>query len=404
MNEKDQPPSLALLLVVHVLCVYVCACEGRGKKKLLHRVKMERLIVRFAKGLPRSITRRRQGAEGFIIPKAKRLSTLRFMTQQPQHVIKKKKSSWEVIGIFPHRENRRQPQQQQQQQQGGGNYSAYVREVKKALSLIPSHAFSKLSTGELKENPKIKELYQHHFESNPELINYPSIVNVIASNLLNYDSTTGAVRDSIADVRQKRELPTSTIPLEIARENEFDRLLLLTLDRFLAQKNIPSLFLKSNYFTLRPQLYQAYQEDPTRFRGKLEQVGDRLEAQVWVDYSTLVNESNRIYLSRYPFEEATRVLGLSSRTSGFAGITAKLQAITRSSRAVPGSSAKFAGGLEELSQTFASSPEAKLVSLGHFMRGLQSVMNDDESFVRGVLKNGSRTHAKVISILQGKSI
>ena len=357
--------------------------------------------MRFAKGLPRSITRRGRGAEGFIIPKAKRLSTLRFMTQQPQHVIKKKKSSWEVIGIFPSLENRRQPQQQQQ---GGGNYSAYVREVKKALSLIPSHAFSKLSPGELKENPKIKELYQHHFESNPELINYPSIVNVIASNLLNYDSTTGAVRDSIADVRQKRELPTSTIPLEIAGENEFDRLLLLALDRFLAQKNIPSLFLKSNYFTLRPQLYQAYQEDPTRFRGKLEQVGDRLEAQVWVDYSTLVNESNRIYLSRYPFEEATRVLGLSSRTSGFAGITAKLQAITRSSRAVPGSSAKFAGGLEELSQTFASSPEAKLVSLGHFMRGLQSVMNDDESFVRGVLKNGSRTHAKVINILQGKSI
>ena len=35
------------------------------------------------------------------------------------------------------------------------------------------------------------------------------------------------------------------------------------LSRFLTDKGIPEEFLKSNYFTLRPQLVQLYQEDPT---------------------------------------------------------------------------------------------------------------------------------------------
>ena len=156
-------------------------------------------------------------------------------------------------------------------------------------------------------------------------------MNVIASDLLSYDNTTGAVRSSIADVRQQRQVPASIIPLQVTRLNEFDRLVLLALDQFLTEKKIPALFLQSNYFTLRAQLQQAYQEDPTRFRGKLEQVSKQLEAQVWRDYSTLVNESNRIYVSRFPFQKvALNKIRLTSSTPGFARFRVKLKSITQS--------------------------------------------------------------------------
>ena len=109
----------------------------------------------------------------------------------------------------------------------------------------------------------------------------------------------------------------------MTKENEFDRILLLVLNRFLTDKGIPEEFLKSNYFTLRPQLVQLYQEDPT-FRARLEEALDRVEEEVVRDYKMLVNETNRTYLSKYPFEEVAastwhtiicqRVLGFKEQT------------------------------------------------------------------------------------------
>ena len=365
-------------------------------------------MVRFAAdGLPTSILRCEGGGGGkecFVIPNAKRQQTLQFMMQHPQHIVKRRKAAWEVIGIPP-----KSVKPQKRQQRGGrrGNsYGLFLAEVKKALMLIPEHDLNRLSPTELEKHPKIRELYERHFQAHPELINYSSILNTIASGLLNYDSTTGAVRESIADVRQRRQLPASTLSdLELTKENEFHRLLVLALDSFLSAKNIPALFLKSNYFTLRPQLQQVYQEDPGRFRGQLERLAAQLEVQVWADYSTFVNDTNRVYLSKYPFEDvALGAVGLTSIRSGFARFRAKLQTITRWSRTTPQSSIKFGGGLDEMTRMFASSPESKLMSLDHFMYGLQNIMNDDRYFVGSVLKDGSRYHNKVVAILKGNSL
>ena len=354
---------------------------------------MEHLVVRFTQGLPSSIRRLGKQAGSYSIPKSKRLKTLQFMTQCPQHLLKKRKSSWEVMGIPP-----------RMKQRGGNNYSTFLREIKKVLANVPGHELSKLPLVELQKHPRVKELYEQHFKNHPEYINHGSIANVVASSLLNYDTSTGAVRDSIADVRSKKQVPQSTIPLEIAKENEFDRLLLLVLGQFLAERRIPTLFLKSNYFTLRPQLQQAFQENPSRFRGQIEQAREHVETQIWRDYVTLVNETNRIYMSRYPFEEvALHRLTLTRTTPGFSGFRSKLQTINTLSATIPGSTAKFAG-LEELTQTYARSLEAKVVNVDHFMRGVQSVMTNDRDFVVSVLKNNTRSHAKVITVLKGNSL
>ena len=59
---------------------------------------MEHLVVRFTQGLPFSI--RRLGENGsFTIPKTKRLRFLQFMKEHPQHILKKRKSSWEVLSL-----------------------------------------------------------------------------------------------------------------------------------------------------------------------------------------------------------------------------------------------------------------------------------------------------------------
>ena len=175
--------------------------------------------------------------------------------------------------------------------------------------------------------PRIKNLYERYFKNHPELINPASIVNLVSSSLLGYDDDTGAVRDSIADVRKKKQTPSSTIPsLQVTKENEFDRILLLVLNRFLTDKGIPEGFLKSNYFTLRPQLVQLYQEDPT-FRTRLEEALDRVEEEVARDYKMLVNETNRTYLSKYPFEEVARALGIQPSVRGFSASKNKLDTI-----------------------------------------------------------------------------
>ena len=106
-------------------------------------------------------------------------------------------------------------------------------------------------------------------------------------------------------------------------------------NRFLTDKGIPEGFLKSNYFTLRPQLVQLYQEDPT-FRTRLEEALDGVEEQVARDYKMLVNETNRTYLSKYPFEEVARALGIQPSVRGFSASKNKLDTIKQHSLTIPG--------------------------------------------------------------------
>ena len=165
------------------------------------------------------------------------------------------------------------------QRGGQNNYRTFLSGLKKVLAQVPEHELSKLPLVDLQKVPRVKALYERYFKNHPELINPGSIVNLVSSSF-RYDNDTGAVRDSIADVRKKKQTPSSTIPsLQVTKENEFDRILLLVLDRFLTDKGIPEEFLKSNYFTLRPQLVQLYQEDQT-FRTRLEEALDRVEEEV----------------------------------------------------------------------------------------------------------------------------
>ena len=315
------------------------------------------------------------------------------MKKHPQHIIKKGKSSWEVIGIPP-----------LLKQRGGQNtYHAFLSGLKKVLAQIPEHELSRLPLVVLQKVPRIKNLYERYFKNHPELINPASIVNLVSSSLLGYDDDTGAVRDSIADVRKKKQTPSSTIPsLQVTKENEFDRILLLVLNRFLTDKGIPEGFLKSNYFTLRPQLVQLYQEDPT-FRTRLEEALDRVEEEVARDYKMLVNETNRTYLSKYPFEEVARALGIQPSVRGFSASKNKLDTIKQHSLTIPGATQKFTG-LQQLSETYTRTPESKYINVQHFMRGLQDKMTNDQDFVQSVLRNGSRSYQKINLILEGKSI
>ncbi len=203
---------------------------------------------------------------------------------------------------------------------------------------------------------------------------------MVSSSLLGYDNNTGAVRDSIADVRKKNRVPTSTIPsLQVTKDNEFDRILLLVFHRFLADKGIPEEFLKSNYFTLRPQLLQVYQEDPGfGFRARLEEIIDDVEKQIVRDYKMLVNETNRTYLSRYAFEDMVRTIVPSDRR--YSASKTKLEQIKQWSLTIPGATQKFSG-LQQLSETYTKTSESKFINVQHFMRGLQEKMINDTDFV-----------------------
>ena len=354
---------------------------------------MEHLVVRFQNHLPYRLEGLNDRSVSFQIPKTERLKTLQFMKKHPQHIIKKGKSSWEVIGIPP-----------PLKQRGGQNtYRTFLSGLKKVLAQVPEHELSRLPLVELQKVPRIKNLYERYFKNHPELINPASIVNLVSSSLLGYDDDTGVVRDSIADVRKKKQTPSSTIPsLQVTKENEFDRILLLVLNRFLTDKGIPEGFLKSNYFTLRPQLVQLYQEDPT-FRTRLEEALDRVEEEVARDYKMLVNETNRTYLSKYPFEEVARALGIQPSVRGFSASKNKLDTIKQHSLTIPGATQKFTG-LQQLSETYTRTPESKYINVQHFMRGLQDKMTNDQDFVQSVLRNGSRSYQKINLILEGKSI
>ena len=328
----------------------------------------------------------------FPIPKRKRLKTLQFMNKHPQHIIKKRKSSWEVIGTIPLK-----------QRGGQNNYRSFISGLRKVLTGIPGHELNRSSLVELQKDPRIKGLYERYFKNNPELINPGSIVNLVSSSLLGYDNDTGAVRDSIADVRKKNRVPASTIPsLQVTQENEFDRLLLLVFHRFLTDKGIPEEFLKSNYFTLRPQLLQVYQEDPGfGFRARLEQILNDVEKQIVRDYKMLVNETNRTYLSRYPFEDMVRTTVPPDRR--YSAAKTKLDQIKQRSLTIPGATQKFSG-LQQLSETYTKTSESKFINVQHFMRGLQEKMINDTDFVQAIFRNHSQSHPKVLAILEGKSL
>ena len=353
---------------------------------------MEHLIVRFQNHLPYRVERLGDRSMSFPIPKRKRLKTLQFMNKHPQHIIRKRKSSWEVIGTIPLK-----------QRGGQNNYRSFISGLRKVLTGIPDHELSRSSLVELQKDPRIKGLYERYFKNNPELINPESIVNLVSSSLLGYDDDTGAVRDSIADVRKKNRVPTSTIPsLQVTRENEFDRILFLVFHRFLTHKGIPEEFLKSNYFTLRPQLLQVYQEDPGfGFRARLEQIIDDVEKQIVRDYKMLVNETNRTYLSRYPFEDMVRTIVPPDRR--YSAAKTKPDQIKQRSLTIPGATQKFSG-LQQLSEMYTKTSESKFINVQHFMRGLQEKMINDTDFVQAIFRNHSQSHPKVLAILEGKSL
>ena len=362
-------------------------------------------MVRFSKGLPKSISRVDRDARPFSIPKAKRAKALQFMQRQPQHIVKRRKTSWEVVGIAPHQRSRDVELKGSGSSSSSSKYGDFLRNAKKALEHIPEHALSRLSRGELQKHPSVKGLYERHFKHSPDLINYESVLNVIASDLLDYDARTGAVRGSMADVRMQKKAPVSTLSLSITRDSDFDRIMLQILSDELTRRSIPMVFLKSSYFTARVQLQQLFDDNPSTFAGELESVRQRVESTIWRDYVALTNETNRIYLAKYPFERvALRDLGLTAQLSGFSGFRTKLATILQLSLTVPGSAGNKFRGLEEMSQTYASTVEAQLMNPDHFMHGLHRVLTTDKDFVIGVLKNNNHSIRKVYAILRGNSL
>ena len=348
--------------------------------------------MKFSNGLPSSIQRVGLRKGSFSIPKRKRLQTLQFMTKHPQHIIKKRANSWEVLGIPP-----------LMRQKGGNNYNAYLKSVKKVLSQVPDHSLNTSTLLELQADPRVKRLYDTHFKNNPDHISYPSVRNVIASNILNYDSTTDQVRDSVSDVRKKRKAPLTSVPFNLLQDHEFDRWILQILDSFLRHTNIPVTFLKSNYFTSRSQLLQLYDEDRLRFRSRVEAAADALKTQTMNDYTTLVNETNRIYMSRYPFAAIAGAMGINKHVDGFLRSERKIQELTTLVIAIPGSQLKFQD-LNDMTSTYGRTTEAKLIHPEHFMIRAQKVMVDDASFIQQVLKDKSRITRIIKDILSGRSM
>ena len=231
------------------------------------------------------------------------------------------------------------------------------------------------------------------------------MTDIVASSILGYDIDTGAVRESIADVRKRSRLPktSTTAPsLQTTKEHEFGRMLLLIFHRFLSEKGIPELFLKSSFFTLRPQLLQLFNEHPSiDFRVRVEQGVGNIETEIWRDYKALVNETNRMFLARYPFDSMP--VSVLPSTADFSSAGEKLRHIKQNALTVPGANQKFTD-LQDLTIIYTQTNEAKLISAYHFAHGLQDKMTNDSNFVRSILKNRSRSFQKLLYILQRKSL
>ena len=170
-----------------------------------------------------------------------------------------------------------------------------------------THDLAKLSLSDLKKHPSVKALYDEFFKDDPELLNEVSVLSAVKSRLLNYAEDTGQVRDSVADARMKHMLPavlTTATSLQIMKEGDSDRLMLLVFGRFLAAQNIPSAFLNSSDFTLRAQLQQIFPEDTRGFRARIQepQAEQDIRQTVVQDYRTLINGINQQLLIKYPFD------------------------------------------------------------------------------------------------------
>ena len=108
---------------------------------------MEHLIVQFQNHLPYCVERLGDRSMSFPIPKRKRLKTLQFMIKHPQYIIRKRKSSWEVIGTIPLK-----------QRGGQNNYRSFLSGLRKVLAGIPDHELSRSSIVELQKEARIKGL------------------------------------------------------------------------------------------------------------------------------------------------------------------------------------------------------------------------------------------------------
>ena len=92
------------------------------------------------------------------------------MNSHPQHILRKGKKSWEVIGTLPLK------------MKGGrqNNYRSFLSGMKKVLSNIPDHEFSNLPLIQLQKIPQIKRIYDRYFKHNPELINERTLTDIVS--------------------------------------------------------------------------------------------------------------------------------------------------------------------------------------------------------------------------------
>ena len=222
----------------------------------------------------------------------------------------------------------------------------------------------------------------------------------MSSSLFRYDNDLGAVRDSVAEVRKKNLIPCTTYPsLQVTKENEFGRLLLLTFHRFLVDKGIPEEFLKSNYITLRPQLLQVYQRQPELQRRHRTGTG-------WCgrsDCSRLQDAGERDQSNLLVWVSFRRCWAISWHTAvhqGFFGFQRQVGSdqTARFDHCLGYAKVYWIGAVKP---TYTGTAESKFIKGHRYMRGLQNKMLNDSDFVQSVLKNNSRTYARLIAILEG---
>ena len=326
------------------------------------------------------------------IPPEKRDETMKMILQNPQDILSKGDTVWEVQGTPPVR---------------GGDYKKFSGQVREALAYIPEED-RPFPISQVKSNPRVKAMYDRTFKNNPDLINPSSVTNAVASNLLDYDQSSGMARGSIAEARMRRNISAASIPLQTAMEPKFDRIVINTFGKLLVDHKIPEAFLQSSHFSARPQLHQVYQEDEPGLRGRMENTRDTLEFQILKDYATLVNQINQFHLSRYPFQQIAAAANLNALPN-HSRSNVKLAAIRTQLLAIPGSADKYSG-IGDMINAYTRTKEAKLINAEQFMLGLKEYMADDATFIKSVFKNrqvASNTRSpyyRTLAILKGKSL
>ena len=355
---------------------------------------MDHLLVQFSSGLPSTI--RAINKKGlFRIPKKKRLLVLKHIQEHPEYVVVKRRRTWEVLGTAP-----------PMTQKGGNSYNAFLKNAKKVLSNVPGNPLENVSLLELQKDAQIKRLYEDVFKHNQDLIGYDSVRNAIASTILNYDGSSGQIRDSRSDARRKRAdagtvtAASSASSWGLSRPHEFDLWTLQLMDNLLKEKDIPEEFLQSPYFTNRTSLLRLYEQDREHYRSIVERHIEQLESETAHDYKVLVNRVSQQYLARYPF----RVMAETFKDKfNFVNLGPKVASLEMLSSVVSSAYDKFPT-LDALRQAYAASDEAKYVNVNDFMKPIQSSLTSDEGFTYQLFKANTRTRKKVQEILGGKTI